>query len=73
MQSKGTVTTTGGALAFASGACLSVGFAMLNDQIKDIDSLKKHLPHRMFGGGLFVLGLYIFSPAIMRELWLSSH
>ena len=64
------ITVNGGLMAFACGACLSVGLAMIEDKIHDGESAKKYLPHRIFGGGLFMLGIYIVSPSYLREIWL---
>jgi uncharacterized membrane protein YdcZ (DUF606 family) len=57
-------------LAFTSGACISIGLAMMEDRIKDVESFKRNFAHRFLGGGLFVVGLYIFSPAVLRDLWI---
>jgi hypothetical protein len=74
-MSKKVMTTNmsfaGGLLAFGCGACLSVGWAMIQDKIQDIETFKRYVAHRVLGGGLFVLGMYLFSPAYLREIWLS--
>lgn len=51
-------------VAFASGACAGLGYALLAD-----DNARRVLK-RSFGGGLLVVSLYVFSPAGLRKVWL---
>lgn len=60
------VSEAGLIAAFVSGAAIGVGYTFLQDDNVPMNIVKK----KALGGGTFVLGFYLFSPAFLRRLWL---
>ena len=63
------LSVSGAMTAFGSGLLLGCGYTLLHPDYRE----KNDLVIRMtLGGGAFVAGLYLFSPAGMRQAWLVS-
>lgn len=60
-----TVELSGMAISFSSGAFGLMGWSLLGDPMREQNILLR----QALGGGLVVLGLYMFSPAFLREFW----
>lgn len=60
------ITLEGFLIATVTGMCLGSGYSL----VKDPSSSKEIILKRAQGGGLFVLGLYLWAPTSLRMLWL---
>lgn len=50
-----------------------IGYGLLTESVDDqVDKLMKKICWRGFGGGVFTLGLYLWSPIWIRALWIRS-
>ena len=52
-----------------SGAVLGGGWSMLHDEEYTLAKTRR----KAFGGSMFVFGLYLFAPTMLRKAWLSSN
>jgi hypothetical protein len=60
------VSLFGAVVAATSGSCLGWGHSLLFDESYEKATKKAA------GGGLLVLGMYLFAPTFLRHLWLAS-
>ncbi len=64
----------GSTVAFSSGTLIAIGLNLFNGDtahgcaINSPSTVKKVMLNTL-GGGAFVLGLYLVSPTLVRELW----
>jgi hypothetical protein len=59
------LSSEGAVVAFLSGAMLGCGYSLLNNDKKVRDVIR-----RTIGGAVMTAGLYLWSPAGVRRLWL---
>jgi hypothetical protein len=63
------ITLIGAGMAALSGAVLGGGWSMLHDEEYTLAKTRR----KAFGGSMFVFGLYLFAPTMLRKAWLSSN
>ena len=66
-QALSTFSLTGVAWAAVSGAAMGAGYGLLIDAPTD-----KVVKRYFLGGACFVTGMYMFSPAWLREFWMMT-
>jgi hypothetical protein len=62
---------SGAMIAGVSGLLLGLGYSLLNDDDgeKKGDKFVRSVCRKTVGGGVLTLGLYLFSPNWIRQIW----
>jgi hypothetical protein len=67
-SSFGAISVAGILSAAIAGCSMGLGYALLNHPSESNEQMYK----RTIGGGVFVFGMYLFSPTFLREFWFAS-
>ena len=66
------LSITGATIAGLSGLLLGLGYSLLNDEEgveKKGGNFGRTVARKTLGGGVMTLGLYLFSPNWIRQIW----